>query len=114
MEELVWLHVILIAHAIGGCPRCDSLKLILEHVPATIALDDEQDFPPLHLVQILVAVAPYLAYDRFVRFVGVLAFFGLSPVSLISFSIVEGTNTHSWRICITADTSAITSSRVAV
>ena len=115
MEELIRLHVVLITHAIGRSPCCDSLQLILKHVAPAIALNDEQYLPPAHIIQILVAVAPDLAYDYFERFVGVRAFFGFAPfLSSISFSMVLGTNTHSWRICMTAATSATTSSRVAV
>jgi hypothetical protein len=65
--------------------------LILKYVAPAIPLDDQQDFPPLHLIQVFVAISPYFAYDYFERFVGVLAFFRFSSFSFISGLMVDGT-----------------------
>jgi len=115
MQKVLWLHIVLIPHAVGRCPGCDSLQLILKHVASSVALDGEQDFPPPHLIQKLVARYADLAYARFERLVGVCPFFRFPPSSagFISFGIVEGTNSHSVRISTTACTIFTTSSRVA-
>lgn len=116
-HEVLWRNVVLVTHAESRCPSRDTLKLVLEHIATAVALDDEQYLPPAHLIEILVAVASYLAYDRFERFVGVSAFFDLPDVfalSLVSRSMVGGTNIHSCCICATAFTISITSSRDAL
>ena len=84
---------VFVAHTESGSPCLNALKLILKHVATAVALDNEQDFPPLHLIQIFVAVAPDLAYDRFKGFVGVSEFFRLPfpSVSSISGLMVDGT-----------------------
>ena len=106
---------IFVAHAESRCPRLDALQLILKHVATAVALDDEQDFPPLHLIEIFVAVAPDLAYYDFEGLVGVLAFFCLPFPSRSSISglMVFGTCNHSLRICSTVVTRFCTSSRLA-
>ena len=90
---------IFVAHTESRSPCLNALQLILKHVAPSVALNNEQDFPPLHLIQIFVAVAPDLAYDRLERFVGAGAFFGLSPCcAFISSWMVDGTKSHSVRI----------------
>ena len=115
MQKVLWLHIILIPHAVGRCPGCDSLQLILKHVATAVALDSEQDFPPLHLIEILMPVAPDLAYYDFEGLVGVLTFFRLPFPSRSSISglMVDGTCSQSFRICSTVVTRFCTSSRLA-
>lgn len=91
---------IFVAHTESGSPSLYALQLILKHIATAVALNNEQDFPPLHLIQIFVAVAPDLAYDYFERFVGVCEFFRLPFLSVSSISglMVFGTCNHSLRI----------------
>ena len=114
MQKVLWLHIILIPHAEGRCPGGDSLQLILKRVAPAVALNDEQDFPPPHFIQVFVAVASNLAYDRFERLVGVGAFFRFpSSFSSISFSMVEGIADHSARISSTVLIMSMISAREA-
>ena len=115
VNQVLRLFAFFIAHTEGTCPRLNALQLILKHVAPAIALDDEQDFPPLHLIQIFVAVAPDLAYYDFEGLVGVLTFFRLPFPSRSSISglMVDGTSIHSLRICSTVVTRFCTSSRLA-
>ena len=100
VNQVLRLFAFFIAHTESGSPSLYALQLILKNVATAVALDDEQDFPPLHLIQIFVAVAPDLAYDYFERFVGVGAFFRLPFLSVSSISglMVDGTSIHSLRI----------------
>ena len=115
IHQVLRLFAFFISHTESGSPSLYALKLILKHVAPPIALNDEQDFPPLHLIQIFVAVAPDLAYYDFEGLVGVLAFFRLPfpSVSSISGLMVDGTSIHSFRICNTVVTRFCTSSRLA-
>ena len=114
-HEVLWRNVVLVTHAESRCPGGDTLKLILEHIATAVALDDEQYLPPAHLVEILVAVASYLAYDRFERFVGVCTFFPFPPLlGFISSLTVEGTKSHSVLISTTFFVIWMISSRVAL
>ena len=114
MKKILWLYVVFVSHTESRCPSRDALQLILKHVAPAVALNDKQNFPPHHLIQILVAVAPNLAYDRFEGFVGVCPFFRCpSPFSSISFSMVEGIATHSARISITVLIMSMISAREA-
>ena len=100
VNQVLRLFAFFIAHTESGSPSLYALQLILKHVTPAIALDDEQYFPPLHLIQIFVAVAPDLAYYDFEGLVGVLAFFRLPFPSRSSISglMVDGTCIHSLRI----------------
>ena len=115
VNQVLRLFAFFIAHTESGSPRLNALKLILKHVAPAIALDDEQDFPPIHLIQIFVSGAPDLAYYDFEGLVGVLAFFRLPFPSRSSISglMVDGTCIHSLRICSTVVTRFCTSSRLA-
>lgn len=114
MKKVLRLHVILISHTESRCPGGDSLQLILKRVAPAVALNDEQDFPPPHFIQVFVAVASNLAYDRFERLVGVGAFFRFpSSFSSISFSMVEGIADHSARISSTVLIMSMISAREA-
>ena len=115
IHQVLRLFAFFIAHTESGSPRLNALQLILKHVATAVALDSEQDFPPLHLIQIFVAVAPDLAYDYFEGLVGVLTFFRLPFPSRSSISglMVLGTSIHSLRICNTVVTRFCTSSRLA-
>ena len=98
VNQILRSFSIFVAHTESGCPCLNALQLILKHVAPSVALDDEQYLPPLHLIQIFVAVAPDLAYDYFEGLVGVLTFFRLLSRSFISGLIVFGTCIHSLRI----------------
>ena len=115
VNQVLRLFAFFIAHTESGSPRLNALQLILKHVATAVALDSEQDFPPLHLIQIFVAVAPDLAYYDFEGLVGVLTFFRLPFPSRSSISglMVDGTSIHSLRICNTVVTRFCTSSRLA-
>ena len=114
MKKVLRLYVVFISHTESRCPGGDSLQLILKNVAPAIALNDEQNLPPLHLIQIFVAGATNLAYDRLERFVGVYPFFRCpSPFSSISFSMVEGIADHSARISSTAFIMSMISAREA-
>ena len=115
IHQVLRLFAFFIAHTESGSPSLYTLQLILKHVATAIALDDEQDFPPLHLIEILMSVAPNLAYDYFEGLVGVLAFFRLPFPSRSSISglMVDGTCIHSLRICKIVVTRFCTSSQLA-
>ena len=113
IHQVLRLFAFLVAHTESRSPCLDALKLILKHVATAIALYDEQYFPPLHLIEILMPVAPDLAYDRFERFVGVDTFFFFPSRSSISGLMVDGTSIHSLRIWSTVVTRFCTSSRLA-
>ena len=115
VNQVLRLFAFFISHAEGTCPSLYALQLILKHVATAVALNNEQDFPPLHLIQIFVAVAPDLAYDYFEGLVGVCAFFRLPFPSRSSISglMVFGTCNPSLRICNTVVTRFCTSSRLA-
>ena len=100
VNQVLRSFAIFVSHTESGCPSLYALQLILKHVAPAVALDDEQDFPPLHLIQIFVAVAPDLAYYDFEGLVGVSAFFRLPFPSRSSISglMVLGTCIHSLRI----------------
>ena len=98
IHQVLRLFAFFIAHTESGSPSLNALKLILKHVATAIALDDQQDFPPLHFIQIFMPVAPDLAYDRFERFVGVDTFFFFPSRSSISGLMVLGTAIHSFFI----------------
>ena len=106
---------VFVAHTESGCPCLNALKLILKHVAPAVALNNEKNFPPLHLIEILMPVAPDLAYYDFEGLVGVCAFFCLPFPSRSSISglMVDGTCIHSLRICKTVVTRFCTSSRLA-
>ena len=107
--------MVFVAHAEGRCPCLNPLQLVLQDVSPAIALDDEHDLPILHLIEIFVAVSPDLAYYDFEGLVGVSAFFTFLPLDLfssVSFSIVDGSISHSWCISITALHMATTWARV--
>ena len=115
VNQVLRLFAFFIAHTESGSPSLYSLQLILKHVAPAIALDGEKDFPPLHLIEILMPVAPDLAYDYFEGLVGVLTFFRLPFPSRSSISglMVDGTCSQSFRICSTVVTRFCTSSRLA-
>ena len=114
VKEVLWLFAFFIAHTESTRPSLDALQLILKHVAPAVALNDKQNFPPPHLIQIFVAVASNLAYDRFEGLVGVCPFFRFpSFFSSISFSMVEGIATHSARISSTVLIMSMISAREA-
>ena len=71
IHQVLRSFAIFISHTESGSPRLDALKLILKHVATAVTLDDEQYFPPLHLIEILMPVSPDLAYYDFEGLVGV-------------------------------------------
>ena len=115
VHQVLRLFAFFIAHTESGSPSLYALQLILKHVATAVALNNEKDFPPLHLIEILMPVAPDLAYYDFEGLVGVLTFFRLPFPSRSSISglMVDGTCIHSLRICKTVVTRFCTSSRLA-
>ncbi len=115
IHQVLRLFAFFISHAEGTCPSLNALQLILKHVAPSIALDNQQNLPPLHLIEIFVAVAPDLAYYDFEGLVGVLTFFRLPFPSRSSISglMVLGTCIQSFRIWSTVVTRFCTSSRLA-
>ena len=115
IHQVLRLFAFFIAHTESGSPSLYALQLILKHVATAVALNNEKDFPPLHLIEILMPVAPDLAYYDFEGLVGVLTFFRLPFPSRSSISglMVDGTCIHSLRICKTVVTRFCTSSRLA-
>ena len=100
IHQVLRLFAFFIAHTESGSPSLYALQLILKYVAPAVALNGKQNFPPPHLIQIFVAVAPDLAYYNFEGLVGVLAFFPLPFPSRSSISglMVDGTCSQSLRI----------------
>ena len=65
------------AHGMESAIGRQSLQLILQHIPTTVAPDDQRDVAVAHLIEILLAVTTYLAHYFLEEVVGGLAFFRL-------------------------------------
>ena len=108
------LAAFVFAHGEEGMVCCHSQQLQLQYVTPHVPPYDEQDFPPLHFVEVFAAVAAYLAHYSLEEVVGCGAFGILSSLpSSISGLMTLGTSYHLLRSSMMAVSRSLRSAGVA-